>query len=51
MIYMNVGTFSMDKASLNTVHMDHSINADGHWEKLILCLLLSAVIKFVFVAN
>ena len=28
-----------------------SINADGHWEKLTLCLLLSAVIKFVFVAN
>ena len=37
--------------SLNTVHMDHSINADGHLEKLTLCSLLSAVIKSVFVAN
>ena len=51
MIYMNVGTICMDKVSLNTVHMDHSINADGHLEKLTLCSLLSAVIKSVFVAN
>ena len=45
-IYMNMGTICKDKASLNTVHQRRR-----HWEKLTLCLLLSAVIKFVFVAN